>query len=251
MKPEASIIVLCHNDAHYLENCAKSIFKNTKDLRYELVLVDNNSKDNAAQIMKQIKKWAPCPVKIIRTGENLFFAGGNYRGLQASSGRYVMYLNADTLVPPGWLKGMLALMDANPALGMVGPMTNSAVGPQFMKQGCPDFKKLDAWHKVWAKTRPAAPLCVPWIIGFCVLMPKDLALKTGGFDRAYGPGGYEDYDLCLKLRLLGREIALAQNCYVHHFGGKGYAGMDYHALRATNQHLYWNTWTAKLLEKLP
>jgi len=251
MKLEASIVVLCHNDAHYLENCAKSIFRNTKGLRYELILVDNNSKDNAAQIMKRIKKSAPCPVKIIRTGENLFFSGGNYRGLKACSGRYVMYLNADTLVPPGWLKGMIDLMESDPRLGMVGPVTNSAVGPQFIKQGCPNFKKLDSWHKAWDKTRPAAPLCVPWIIGFCVLMPRDLALETGGFDRAYGPGGYEDYDLCLKLRLMGREIALAQNCYVHHFGGKGYAGMDYHALRATNQHLYWNTWTAKLLERLP
>ena len=64
MKLEASIVVLCHNDAHYLENCAKSIFRNTKGLRYELILVDNNSKDNAAQIMKRIKKSAPCPVKL-------------------------------------------------------------------------------------------------------------------------------------------------------------------------------------------
>ncbi|NLO91537.1 MAG: glycosyltransferase [Elusimicrobia bacterium] len=251
MKPECSIVILCHNDAHYLENCAKSVFRNTRGVRYELILVDNDSKDNAAEVMRKVKKRAPCPVKIIRTGQNLFFAGGNLRGLQAACGDYVMFLNADTLVPPGWLKTLLGHMRANPNLGMIGPLTNSAVGPQFIKDGCPDFKKLDSWHKAWAAKRAGRPECVPWIIGFCVLMPRALALRTEGFSAAYGPGGYEDYDLCLQLRLLGLEIAVSPDCYVHHFGGKGYAGMDYHALRATNQTFYWNAWTAKILERLP
>lgn len=251
MKLDASIILLCHNDAHYLEACVKSVARNTRGLSYELILVDNDSRDDAAQIMARIKKTSRCPVKIVRLRQNIFFAGGNLKGLEASRGEYVVYLNSDTLVPPGWLDTMLEQLRANPRIGMLGPLTNSAVGPQFVPGGCPNFKKLDAWHKSWAPLQPQEPACVPWIIGFCVAMPRQLALRTRGFSTAYGPGGYEDYDLCLRLRLMGLEVAVSPNCYVHHFGGKGYAGMDYHALRATNQNLYWSIWSEKFMERLP
>lgn len=248
MNPELSIIILCHNDSSYLSGCVRSISRCTKDTDIELVLVDNASSDDAAAVMRDIRRKSGFPVRIIHNKKNRFFAGGNNQGLEASSGNYVAFLNADTIVTPGWASGLISPFRRCPNLGITGPLTNSAVGLQLVKarQACPAAMRPRPWKN---RDFPALRF-VPWIIGFCMVMPRPLAVALGGFDELYGPGGYEDYDLCLRARLRGHEIAIAENVYVSHFGGMGYSGMPYDRMRQTNQSVYWEKWCSLLRKKL-
>jgi GT2 family glycosyltransferase len=250
MPPQVSIIILCHNDKRYLRNCADSIARHTQPGTYECIIIDNGSPDDAIREISAIKRRAPFPVKVIRNKNNRFFGPANNQGLAAAKGRFVLFLNADTIVTQGWLRTMLAAFSSNPKLGMAGPMTNSAVGLQLVSDPCEGREEIPGWFSAWKSRRSTAVRIVPWIIGFCALMPRKLAVRLGGFDELYGPGGFEDYDLCLRTRLAGHEIGIASGAYVHHFGGKGYVGMDYDAMRKSNREIYLAKWCRLLRQRI-
>ncbi|MCM2266894.1 MAG: glycosyltransferase family 2 protein [Elusimicrobiales bacterium] len=248
--PRVSIIILCHNDQACLRDCVESITRHTDPRSFELIVVDNGSRKEALPELRALKRKARFPFKLIRNPANRFFGPANNQGLAAAKGRQVLFLNADTIVTPGWLPELTAALDSDPRLGMVGPMTNSAVGLQVVNEACQSLSSLPRWLKGWRQGRAPGVRLVPWIIGFCVLMPRALALRLGGFDELYGPGGFEDYDLCLKTRLAGYEIGIAERVYVHHLGGRGYGGMDYDGLRKSNRELYLGKWSRLLRAKL-
>ncbi|OGS12998.1 MAG: hypothetical protein A2234_08210 [Elusimicrobia bacterium RIFOXYA2_FULL_58_8] len=242
MPPQVTIIILCHNDKRFLRRCAASVERHTKPGLCEYIMIDNGSRDGAWREISAIKRRSVFPVRMIRNAKNRFFGPANNQGLAAARTPYVLFLNADTVVTPGWLDAMLGALRSDPRLGMVGPMTNSAVGLQLVNTPRAGAAKLPR--------RGAAVRLVPWIIGFCALMPRALAVRLGGFDELYGPGGYEDYDLCLKTRLAGYEIGVASGSYVHHLGGMGYSGMDYNGMRRTNRELYRAKWRALIRARL-
>lgn len=242
MSQQVSIIILCHDDQLCLRDCAASIERHTKPGACELIIVDNGSAGGALRELAEIRNRSKFPVRIIRNRTNRFFGPANNQGLAAAKKPFVLFLNADTLVTPGWLPSMLSALRSDPRLGLVGPMTNSAVGLQLVNGSCDDIRELPRWFSGWKRKTADTVRIVPWIIGFCVLMPRELAVRLGGFDELYGPGGYEDYDLCLKARLAGYETAIASGTYVHHLGGRGYGGMDYSKMRKSNREIYRGKW---------
>lgn len=242
MTRKVSIIILCHNDQACLKNCAASIERHTQPGSCELLIVDNGSGREARGELEAIKRRSRFPVRLLRNRTNRFFGPANNQGLAAARHPYVLFLNADTVVTPGWLPALVSALDSDPRLGLIGPMTNSAVGLQLVNDRCNDVRGLTRWFQAWKKGRRAEVRLVPWIIGFCVLMHRELAVRLGGFDELYGPGGYEDYDLCLKARLAGYETGIASRAYVHHFGGRGYGGMDYDGMRKSNREIYRAKW---------
>jgi len=240
--PVASIVILCHNDRGFLRGCVSSLRRHTR-LPHELVLVDNGSEDGVEDDLRRIRRTYPHPVRLIRNRENRFFSGGNNQGIRASRGRHLVLLNADTVVTPGWLSGLIRAAEANPGVGMVGPYTNHAAGLQVLwPPGYKELRELPAWSRSWAQRRKGRVRLVPGLIGFCVLVPRAVLDRVGLLDEGFGPGGFEDYDFCLRLRLAGCELAIAEEVYVHHFGGRGYVNMRYDALREENRALYWEKW---------
>ena len=90
-----SIIILSWNTKDLTRNCLRSIFANVKDLEYEVIVVDNASQDNSAEMIE--KEFSQ--VKLIKNLENIGFARGNNQGFAISRGEYVLFLNSDTIVP--------------------------------------------------------------------------------------------------------------------------------------------------------
>ncbi|MBI5239763.1 MAG: glycosyltransferase family 2 protein [Elusimicrobia bacterium] len=250
-RPLASIIILCHNDRKYLRDCAASIRRHTPQ-PYELIFVDNGSRDGACRELRRIRGSSARPVRIIRNRENRFFAAGNNQGIAAARGENIVLLNADTLVTPGWLRGLADCSRRDPRIGLVGPYTNQAAGQQVVWPAayrCPGG--LDAWSRAWSRGRRGRARRVPWLVGFCWLIPRAVVEKVGVLDERFGPGGFEDYDYCLRVRLAGYELAIAEDVYIHHFGGRGYVNLRYEELRIRNRRVYWDKWAGWVRERLP
>lgn len=248
--PLASIIILCHNDRRYLRGCAASIRRHTP-LPYELIFVDNGSQDGAYHDLKRIRRASARPVRIIRNKENRFFAGGNNQGLRAARGEYLVLLNADTIVTPGWLEGLVSCARRDPKIGLVGPYTNQAAGLQVVwPPAYGPTEDLPAWARDWSRARRGRARIVPWLVGFCFLIPRGVFEAVGFLDERFGPGGFEDYDYCLRVRLAGYEMAIAEDVYIHHFGGRGYVNMQYEKLRAGNRRVYWDKWSRWTRDRL-
>ena len=156
-------------------------------------------------------------------------------GLAAARGRHVCLLNSDTVVTAGWLDRLLAPLEADPRVGLVGPVTNSITGVQKLPPVDYDQETLDGpgrlRRRARRRTRPARSDTALWIVGFCLADPRDLIERIGGLDEGFGQGNYEDTDYCLRAFLAGYRAVVAQDCFVHHFGSRSFVagGVDYGA----------------------
>ena len=107
-KPTISIIILNYNAGDLLIKCLESIYKSTIE-NYEIILVDNASKDNS---QKKCKDQFP-NIKLIENSENLGFCEGNNVGLRIAEGQFIVILNPDTIVDPKWLEELLKAYQIN------------------------------------------------------------------------------------------------------------------------------------------
>jgi GT2 family glycosyltransferase/glycosyltransferase involved in cell wall biosynthesis len=218
---EVSIIIPVLNKLEFTRQCLDRIWRNTADaISYEVIVVDNGSSDGTADWFADIGRF-PKPIQYQRNATNLGFAAGNNLGAQLSRGRQLLFLNNDTLVEPGWLAEMLRVSRSSPSVGVVGikqlfPYTNTIyhTGIVFTPEGRPEhlYPHLDASLPQVNKEREYQA-----VTGACLLMERSLFDDCGGFDEAYR-NGYEDIDLCMKVRQRGRTVVCCTAAYIYHYG---------------------------------
>jgi GT2 family glycosyltransferase len=107
---DLSIIIVSYNTSGLLIDCIDSIIENSGDLNYEIIVVDNASHDGTIPRIKEKMKDIR-QLKLIENKKNEGFSKANNKGVKISKGRYVLFLNPDTLVFEQTLKGMVEFMD--------------------------------------------------------------------------------------------------------------------------------------------
>ena len=114
--PLVSIIVPVYNDYRVTKNCLQSVLKNTGDIPYELIIADDCSTDLTASITERVGN-----IKVVRGERNLRFLGNCNQAAGAAAGKYMLFLNNDTAVFPGWLEPLVEVLESDPQVGIVGP----------------------------------------------------------------------------------------------------------------------------------
>jgi GT2 family glycosyltransferase len=114
---DLSIVIVSWNTKKYLEECLTSLRTIDGNLSVEIIVVDNASSDGSPEM---IRNQFP-NVKLIESGANLGFAGGNNVGLKEASGKYICLINSDVNVPPDCLPKMHSYMEQQPTIGLLGP----------------------------------------------------------------------------------------------------------------------------------
>lgn len=249
-KPEVSIIVPVHNNWRYTLNCLKSIRENTTG-DYELVVVDDASTDETPTILSKISN-----VLLLSNEENSGFVESCNRGAKASRGKYIIFLNNDTLVTAGWLQSLLETAK------------RENVGAVGAKLVYPDGTLQEAGGIVWASgyghnygrgdraDRPEYNYAreVDYCSGACLLVKKSLFEKLGGFDKAFGPGYYEDTDLCFSIRRIGYRVVYQPMSVVVHFEGVT-CGTDLRSgvkrFQEVNRQRFVDRWGSVLRDQYP
>jgi GT2 family glycosyltransferase/tetratricopeptide (TPR) repeat protein len=222
----ASIIVLCCNEIEYTRLCLESVIRHTR-LPYELVLVENGSTDGTLAFLEELStRPGPGRVVVIRNETNVGFAAGCNQALARARGRYLVFLNNDAVVTPGWLVEIVrwALHDW-PKVGLVGPVSNYAPPPQLVEAGYRGLDGLDAFAGRWRQQHAGQALGVERLTGFCLLVRREVLKRVGAFDECYGHGFFEDDDLCVRAREAGFGLLVAQDVYVHHFGSRTFKAL--------------------------
>jgi len=245
---KVSIIMLTYNQLEYTKKCIESIFNYT-EIHFQLIVVDNGSTDKTIDYLTNIKKNAPSTssIKIIKNGKNLGFAAGNNQGLSLAKGEYIVLINNDVVVTPGWLEKMISCAEKSPKIGMVGPMTNYAPGLQLVKdiKYDPDsLSELNHFARDYAIKHFQEIKPVFRVTGFCMLIKKTVIEKIGGLDERYGLGNFEDDDFSIRAKLAGFQSWIAGDCFVHHFGSRTFkgAGIDYHQSLQENWEIFKKKW---------
>ena len=214
-KPEVSIIIPAYNKWRYTLNCLKSIAKNT-DGDYEVVVIDDASTDETAEVLSTVKD-----LNLVTNKQNMGFVESCNRGARASKGKYILFLNNDTMVTRGWLP---------PLLEVVRREDVGAVGSKLVY---PDGTLQEAGGLIWNDGTgwnygrgddPMEPEYsyireVDYCSGASLIVKRELFEKVGGFDERFKPAYCEDTDLCFSLRKLGYKVMYQPMSVVVHFEG--------------------------------
>ncbi|MEZ5355001.1 MAG: glycosyltransferase [Bryobacteraceae bacterium] len=238
--PMVSILVVTYNSEEFLDPFLDSIERNTTYPNYEVVLVDNNSTDGSARLLRQ-RASADTRLRVFDLKENLGFAGGNNLAAREARGEWLLILNPDTIVTPGWIGRLMAPFRAqNPSagpIGMTAPVTNFSGNETKIDYSYGDLAGMEAFALTLARDKrgETMPLdCVPLL---CSLFPRKLWDEVGELDERYTVGMFEDDDFCLRVRRAGYGIVTAEDCFLHHFGNGSFKKLDpAESLRIFNQN---------------
>jgi GT2 family glycosyltransferase/tetratricopeptide (TPR) repeat protein len=199
--------------------------------------------------LQEVRAWpGPARVAVIRNEINRGFPAGCNQGLALTRGRYVVFLNNDTVVTAGWLDGLLAAMRrGGPDTGFVGAVTNYSRPPQ---QIAVDYAGIDGLDGFAARRRQefaGQVTVVERLTGFCLLARRELFDRIGDFDERFGLGFFDDDDLCVRARGAGFDLLVAQDVFVHHFGSRTFTtlGIDCQAQLQSNFQRFQAKWGAE------
>lgn len=227
-RPEVSIVIVTWKVRDLVNRCLQTIREGEPTLAYEILVVDNDSRDGTMEMLAQEHPG----VIAVDTGQNLGFSGGNNRGFAMARGRTVLLLNPDTEISPGTVSRLLGVLDSSPNLGMVGPKVLLPSGKiQFpCARNFPTLRNQffeilglahkHAHHPVFGHYRMSHwdhldERDVEAISGCCMLIRKDLLDVVGGLDESYFMYG-EDLDLCFQVRRRGARIRYVPSAKILH-----------------------------------
>ncbi len=252
-KPEkkeklTSIVMLTFNQLDLSKKCLDSLERFTA-VPYELIIVDNGSNDGTVDFLNQYRSGKK-NVRCIFNSENLAFSKANNQGIREAKGEYILLLNNDVILTGGWLKRMQKCLEISNRVGAAGPCTNVASGPQKISPGYEDLSELQNYSCAFAIKNAGRWINCHRLNAFCFIIKREVVEQVGLLDERFGPGGFEDYDYCLRIRQAGYKIMLAGDVYVHHIGGQGYEpnNMNYNDLRVVNKDIFINKWCKKALQ---
>jgi GT2 family glycosyltransferase len=236
MNPKVSIIILNWNDIDYTVHCLESLKKITYS-DYDIIVVDNGSKGNDAEILREKFKDY---IHIIENDKNYGFAEGCNIGmryaLKNSAPDYILLLNNDTTVAPDFLDEMVTIAESDPMIGIVGPKVYcgdepnkiQSVGGQIdFRTGqstCVGLNKIDIGQ--FDEIRE-----VDWVSGCAFLIKRTAIEDIGLLDSAYFRY-VEEVDWCVRCRKSGYKVVFIPKAKIWH---RGHLAPD----RVSNVMLYY------------
>lgn len=240
MKPQLSIIIVSYNTATLTCASVQSIVQNyseqIKKGSFEIIVSDNGSVDNTIESLKRYRQQHDLQhLTIIENGDNLGFSKANNVGVKCSKGKYLLFLNPDTIVYPKTLDYMLSFMHQHPNAGAATcklEMLNKEIDyashrgfPTPWNSFCffsklsrlfPNTKGFNGYtlsHMDMNTTHE-----VDAISGAFLLMPRHIGEQVGWWDEDYFFNG-EDLDLCYKIKQCGYKIYYIPHVTILHYNG--------------------------------
>ncbi|MCX7748472.1 MAG: bifunctional glycosyltransferase family 2 protein/class I SAM-dependent methyltransferase [Clostridia bacterium] len=233
----SSIIILTHNQLEYTKLCLDSIRKYTH-VPYEIIVVDNASTDGTVGYLEQQND-----IRLIKNIENKGFAAGCNQGIMASGGEYVVLLNNDTVVTCGWLSNLISCFSHVENAAAVGPVTNNIYGSQKIRAEYDDISKMQEFAEQFNNQPPKYEKVLK-LVGFCMLIKRQMLDIIGLLDESFKVGNYEDDDLCVRIILRGFDLYICRNTFIHHFGRTTFdtLNVSYQSIMETNKNVFKEKW---------
>ena len=249
---DASIVIITYNNWSDTQLCLDSIFAKTEMPNFEVIVVDNASQDGTPEFLKEYAE-THSNLRLKLNTRNEGFARANNQGAALARGVYLLFLNNDTLVTPGWLSRLIAHLQ-DPRVGMVGPVTNSASNESRILVDYESLDGLDAFAERYTSAHAGQAFEIRVLAFYCVAMRRSVFEETGPLDERFGLGMFEDDDYAMRLQKRGYRILCAEDVFIHHVGGKSFLKMDmadYWKLFRENRQKFEEKWGIKWQPHLP
>lgn len=226
-KIDLTIIILTWNSKYYVGNCIRSILQNTKNCNYEIIIIDNNSKDGTRGILKQLSDQNH--ITYIFNQKNRGVSKGRNQGIARAKGKFILFLDVDTIILPMAIDKLVEYMHSNDQCGVVAPRLLSPEGRiQYTCQRFPTiFTKLFRWlpfkptkkylvHTELKEWHHQDTIAIDWVIGACQLIRRSIIDIVGTLDENFFYGA-EDLDYCVRVWQRGYQVVYhPESVVVHH-----------------------------------
>lgn len=228
---EVSVTICSWNTKEDLRACLASLQDRRDEAAFEVIVIDNASRDGSADMVEQAFPW----VRLYRMTENLGFTGGHNFALEHRNASHAFLLNSDTIVHPGALRGVLDYLAANPEVGIVGPKLLNPDGS--LQLSCRRFPnplaalfrntflgKLFPNNRFtreylmsdWSHDQPRE---VDWVSGAAFLVRDQVIQKVGTFDTSFFMY-CEDVDWCFRTWKGGFKVVYLPSAVITHAIGR-------------------------------
>ncbi len=223
--PLVSIIVVTYGNWPMTRHCVQSLIRQSAYPNLEIILVDNGS---AADMRQGLAGFVDPRIRVILLPKNTGFAIGNSEGLRASTGKYIILLNNDTIVPNNWVYRLIRAFNVNEKLGMVGPVSNSVGNDQMLDyvQSSALYGADEPWLEEFYRLYRDRLRITDYLGFFCVAIKREVYEKVGDLDANFGIGMFEDDDYCERVRIAGYELGVVEDAFVYHLGSASFKGME-------------------------
>ena len=238
---DLSIIILSYNTKKLLEKCINSIFRNTKNISFEVIIVDNASTDGSKELIDMVSRKNN--VSAILNNKNLGFAKANNQAIVKSKGRHILLLNSDTLLKNNVLGEMTKWMNNHPKVGILTCALKNKDGSLQGTGGYfPTLFRVFAWMfflddipfidriiKPFHPMHGQSPFYKgeyffkkeeqrDWITGAYFFIRSELTQEVGLLDEDYFMYT-EEMDYCYRAKKLGWEVWYLPRWSIIHYGG--------------------------------
>jgi N-acetylglucosaminyl-diphospho-decaprenol L-rhamnosyltransferase len=227
--PKTTAVVVTYHSADTIGACLDGLKPAHHAGLLEAVVVDNDSQDETAEIVRRDHGWA----QLVETGQNLGYGRGCNRGLAVADTPYVLFMNPDVTLSEGSLRAMLGFIQAHPQVGMTAPAIERErgglqdAGPlptpaSILRAAAGVTAARDARRLI----EPGSPAFQsPWLCGAIMLCRKAAVDRIAGFDPRFFLY-FEETDLCLRLARAGYELWAVGEAVATHAGNSSARKVD-------------------------
>jgi len=240
--PDLSICIVSYKGKNLLFQCLASIYRNTREVTFEVIIVDNNSQDGTIEMVRQTFPT----VRLIANQENVGFGKAINQALAVSKGRYALWLNPDTIVLPNALDILVKFMDIRPDVGIVGPKVLNRDGTlqRQCRRGFPTPWRMFCYFSGLSELFPKSKLFAEYLMtylndeiahevdavsGSCLLVRREVMDQIGLADEDYFMYG-DDLDYCFRTKQAGWKIYYIPEAQIIHYGGSAAKRKPYKAI---------------------
>lgn len=228
--PDVSIVTVSYNGRDLLRQTLDSVFSVIRGIDFEYIVIDNASQDDSVAM---IREYFP-QVKLIENKDNIGVAKAYNQGVQNSQGKYIVFLNPDTVLESNIIAGLAQFLEDHPEVGIAGPRVLWPDGQFQLGAGGFASGYLAFWGhyfflgrlsrgkfpSFWIQQRffQTKPQQLDWLAAVCMIVRREVFQQVGGFDEKFFVYA-EDTELCLRARRAGWGVCYCPQFSIYHYLG--------------------------------
>lgn len=239
------LVVPVYNSLHHVRSCLRSIIAHAQG-DVHLYVIDDGSQPNVHNaVLKILQRGAPGWSTLIKNERNIgYLRSVNSAGF-AGTGEHVVFINSDTVVPPGFVKKVEEGLSKS-GVGVLSAVSNWANWSRVCWA-------LPPGHNIFSLNRVLAPFDSKLVdiqnaSGFFFATPRRLFEELGGFDEAYGAGYWEEADYCMKALDRGYRVTVDPSLFVYHDGWGSFQEGGRNENMAQNKAIFMSRWETQYKE---